>query len=408
MRRGVVKRIRRGLLLGVGSVVFTMLMLELLLRVFAPYYRQITQPDDLLGFSYIPNTNYTLVAREPGCNWGSSGTINSFGFLDNETTLETPPDTFRIMTIGDSFTEAYQFTQEEIWPALLEADLNALATDDGSTIEVINAARSGYGAALAYLYYRERGFEFNPDLVIWMFFYNDIVDDSREMRPQSQPYFFVEDGELVLDNSFRENPAYQNALSTQALRQNSLLVSFLRQGLDTAAQRQANIELASDIEADAAERLTRDDYEGGSDGFPYVGEGTRLLPVEYRALEITQRSILAFKEEVEANGGEFLMIVSTDPQNSNVDSVEAGRGDRTDSLTTIADDALVALAEDRDIPYLNMVPIAQDYVIETGNNLHGCEGSNWEGHYNLEGHRVVTDALVDYLLVNDLVPVANQ
>ncbi|PYQ23833.1 MAG: hypothetical protein DMF81_07510 [Acidobacteria bacterium] len=55
----------------------------------------------------------------------SEGHFNSHGFRDYERTWEKPPNTYRILVLGDSYVEAFQVPLERAFPALLEVRLNA-------------------------------------------------------------------------------------------------------------------------------------------------------------------------------------------------------------------------------------------------------------------------------------------
>lgn len=78
-----------------------------------------------------------------------------------------PKDTFRIMTLGDSFTFGYHVSTPENWPERLEDRLGASCTAE-KHYEVINLAAAGYDVRYIAQRYGIRGKKYNPDLIIWL------------------------------------------------------------------------------------------------------------------------------------------------------------------------------------------------------------------------------------------------
>lgn len=92
---------------------------------------------------------------------------------------EKPADTFRILFLGDSITFGWGVEDEEAYPAVVEKYLNqVLKKDKFVSVEIINAGFTDSNAPdTFYLYYKEIGAKFNPDLVVVDFHPpNDLVD----------------------------------------------------------------------------------------------------------------------------------------------------------------------------------------------------------------------------------------
>lgn len=106
--------------------------------------------------------------------------INSVGFHDFEFQEEKPENTFRIVILGDSFTEARQVSRDESFFNLLEKKLNE-NLNIGKKFEVYSFGHSGNGTFLNNLYLKKYALKYKPDLVIDMFFRNDVIDDSKEL-----------------------------------------------------------------------------------------------------------------------------------------------------------------------------------------------------------------------------------
>ena len=90
------------------------------------------------------------------------------------------PNTYRILTLGDSFTFGFGVEALEAYPKQLESLLNART---GSPVfEVINGGASGYATNQELVFLHEEGLAFEPDLVLIGFFgYNDFSDNQLPM-----------------------------------------------------------------------------------------------------------------------------------------------------------------------------------------------------------------------------------
>lgn len=129
--------------------------------------------DDLLPFS-LPK-NYSCLMRDYNGVFNIRAQFNSLGYRGKEFLLNKPPNTTRILVLGDSFTFGIGVSDEETYPYQLE---KILKEKGHSNTEVINA---GYADAFSpdsyYLYLKKRGLALKPDIVILGFFvYNDISD----------------------------------------------------------------------------------------------------------------------------------------------------------------------------------------------------------------------------------------
>lgn len=128
------------------------------------------QGDNVLNHSHVPGKTCPFVTRE----WNVIYGINSFGFRDGKRTLEKPANTFRILMLGDSFTEGWGVAQDKTFSALLENKLNSM---NSGRFEVINMGVASYSPLLEYVQLKNIGLEFKPDLVILNFDHTDFADD---------------------------------------------------------------------------------------------------------------------------------------------------------------------------------------------------------------------------------------
>jgi hypothetical protein len=163
-------------------VAFSLLLAALLLEVFlrVHFYHSLdfsmemwkyavamkrAVPDPKLSFVHEPNTDAFLM--------GHDVKINSQGLRDNEYALAKPPGVYRILVLGDSTTFGWGVSIDDTAAKILERELNAQHLPGYQHFEVINAGVGNYDTVQEVTYYKTRGRDFHPDMVILVFFIND-------------------------------------------------------------------------------------------------------------------------------------------------------------------------------------------------------------------------------------------
>lgn len=141
--------------------------------------------DRSLGWRNIPNWKSKT--------FGQPLTINSKGLRDREYPYEKPAGTRRILVLGDSYTWGYGVSDRDLYTEVLERDLN----QGGLGWEVLNAGVSGWGTDQEYLYFRDEGLKYSADVVVLMFFFNDLSEAiTSRMYGTAKPLFLNTDLEL--------------------------------------------------------------------------------------------------------------------------------------------------------------------------------------------------------------------
>lgn len=126
--------------------------------------------DPILDHSLVPNSDCRFKTKE----WDVDFKVNAQGLRDNNYSLQKPLDTFRILMLGDSFVEGFGVNIEDTYGKILEKSLNE---NSSKKIEVINAGVSGWSPLSEYLYLREYGMLYQPDLVVLNLNATDFFDD---------------------------------------------------------------------------------------------------------------------------------------------------------------------------------------------------------------------------------------
>ncbi len=104
---------------------------------------------------------------------------NSLGLRDHEYAAPKPAGVFRILMLGDSFTEGWTLPLVGVVAKRLE---QSLALRCPSQYEVINAGNASYSPILEYLLLKDIGPRLRPDLVLLSFDMTDVHDDFIRTR----------------------------------------------------------------------------------------------------------------------------------------------------------------------------------------------------------------------------------
>jgi lysophospholipase L1-like esterase len=199
------------LLLLAGSVAVSVLVLEAVFRIIAP--------------------------RSPhGTTYGKPIRINSDGFRDREFVIPKAPGTYRILTLGDSFTWGVGLDVDETIPKLLEAELNA--GSETRRFEVINAAIPGYNTLQEMRLLKNRGLKYDPDMVLLIYNLNDIDYKPEITREESREDLNarpVDPGTVMDTGTYDRRRGLRGMVL--AMERHSRLVSFVVPRLGTLLRR---------------------------------------------------------------------------------------------------------------------------------------------------------------------------
>lgn len=143
----------------------------------------ITFPQSKLRYFYEP---------KPGLDRDTEKAPLKATYTINKDTLHETRDyaikkanrTYRIITLGDSFTYGLYVDTKNNWTEVLETRLNRLKCGDYDNVEVINLGVHGYDTRYTVERYIKRGAKYAPDLVIWLFV--DLTRIDEELIPLSQ------------------------------------------------------------------------------------------------------------------------------------------------------------------------------------------------------------------------------
>jgi hypothetical protein len=158
------------------------------------------EPSRFVGWVHTPSVQgwaQRCLRGKP--EWQVYTHINSHGLRDREIPYERSGK-FRILALGDSFTEGLQVPVENTFTKRLE---QRLGTPD-MPVEVLNGGVSGYGTDNELLWYLQEGYKYRPDVVLLIFnTSNDVLENHNGLMRGTgfpypdKPYFDFESGRLV-------------------------------------------------------------------------------------------------------------------------------------------------------------------------------------------------------------------
>ena len=168
-------------LYSLGIVIFFVCTAEFVLRVFNP-----------LGSDYIYEARryFKIMSRDqrysyihtPGVEDQFQGVhvrINSEGFRGKDFSVQKPPDTYRIVLLGDSVVFSWGVAEEQSLAVQLEKILETELDNTDLKIEVLPIGVGSWNTRTQYEFMVERGINYQPDLLVWIIVANDLEPKSR-------------------------------------------------------------------------------------------------------------------------------------------------------------------------------------------------------------------------------------
>ena len=131
---------------------------------------------------FEPKPNELINDHPAWLGYNVSYSINADSLNErSEYSIQRSPNTYRIVTLGDSFTYGLLVNTYENYSERLEDMLNADTCDSAGLYEVINLGVPAYDVGYAAERYELRGRKYDPDLLIWFMnpFTMDIDADRK-------------------------------------------------------------------------------------------------------------------------------------------------------------------------------------------------------------------------------------
>ena len=294
--------LRRGLVVAV-SVGVALLPFELFARVYA------APPEYVAGMRFDARLGNLT---SPGLRLATSDERGPYEYRTNARGFrgdELPPTDAdgaveRLLFVGDSFVNAWGVRGEETMSARVASG----RSEPGREVRAFNICSNDIGTGQELLLWREHGRDLEPELVVLVMFPgNDVANNAIELAGRSEwsPSDYVRPY-LVADPAGEWEARYAHPWRA-LLRRNLTSFAWLEHRLVSWGQRRSVDWLAPFAEATPP----RERVEAGHAPFEYAElfcthEEDRDWD---RAWETTERLIESFRDEVEATGSRFLLVV---------------------------------------------------------------------------------------------------
>jgi len=356
-------------------LIFTLLIcffiLELGVRLLVPESKRTFQFNNVLGPMRIPDINF----KEKTDDFGLlTHHTNSLGFVDSEHEMEKQENVYRILFLGDSFTEAVQVPLDKTFFKALEERLNALNTD--KRFEVISMGVSSYSTDHEYLVLKEFGLKYKPDLVILIFFAgNDVFYNSVTLSNEpSKPYFDFKNGKL--EQIRYPQPVVHNRL-----------VSFIINNFQSPRFFYKKIILFKNKIAGVINNSEEGDPLDQFDLYsPVYGSNW------FKAWDITGALIEEIDKTSRNNGANFILVylpnyIEVKPELWDGDSEWVS--EKPSQITK-------EICSTVGINCLDLLPAFKEYTLASGKDL-------YKDHLNSSGHQLAAELIYNFLIENKII-----
>jgi len=397
------RKIRTFWLLTILSVTLIVISLfEIGLRVYhltRHRHRYIWIPDRYLGYIHTTNNQFTHHYTEEK-KLSVAHQTNSLGLIGEEVSIEKADDTYRIIILGDSYTEAFQVPKEKnfcgLLEKLLEQDLNSQLKD----VEVLNAGVSGYSPIKYYLAYQRELAKLNPDLVMVQLFANDVFEDNVA---KAKSIIDEEGLPVQINRYFKANINHQNRFNTEGLEGYSKSYSFVKFLVNRS--RIAEYLFVKIINRGKSssyhQKMIRKDEFGTGNQF-FIIDPTHHLnkDEEFRrqTWNLTQNYLLSLKSLVESHNAKFYLFYI--PLETQIKLDHYGQHTMLYSqkyVGTFFNKILNKFSQMYNISYLDLLPT---FEREKSKKLY----LNRDGHLTPTGHATTARALYDDLKDKNILP----
>ena len=216
----VSRKHREHLILVLVSILITLLLLELGVRILLPrpigmrkWYDMRKSEVDGLGYEPVPNSSFILVYDQDPYGTLPKDLqmvhkINSMGMRGPEWPPLQDDGAIRVLVIGDSFAFGEGVAYENIFPTLIEERLQERSPSD-VRYRVLNAAVSGYGTSQELVQLERLIPIVQPRTVLVAYVLNDpIMDDGSPM---------IGDDDLIHQNEKLKGGIFQSLKSSSVL-----------------------------------------------------------------------------------------------------------------------------------------------------------------------------------------------
>lgn len=323
---------------------------------------------------------------------------NSWGLRGKELKKEKNPNTYRILLLGDSMTFGWGVEDNQTYSYFLEQEFKDYAELQriDKEIEVINAGfTDGITLDSFYVFLKETGIEFDPDLIILNLFpYNDLTDllemSWEETDEKGYPVKIISTKEKVEDGYLVKRQKTNWKFEVPYLRNSHLamlIFNALEKGAPQTVQKIRNIlDVVEDQEGPLIEEHLRCLYALGS-----KSESKNCFPSFLKSFDKAKFLILGFKEFSREKDKKFLITIMPTPDQAF--SLAKKKREKKTILTPQPQAYFKDFFKEEEIIFLDLLPTLSTKESENFFYLR-------DGHLNKQGNQEVAGAIFDFLEQN--------
>ncbi|MBN2208701.1 MAG: SGNH/GDSL hydrolase family protein [Candidatus Coatesbacteria bacterium] len=408
------KRALANLALFVGALALSLALVEVVLHLMHPDRELVSEDcfcehDPMLGWRKIAGRKGWISHSE----FGVFEEINSKGIRGPEYSYEKPANEFRILALGDSFSEGYTVSFDKLFSERLKGNLNRRG--DGRDYQVINTGTRAYSTDQELLFFELEGRKYSPDLVVLMFCENDLWYNTQprylatignDNRRYDKPVFRFEDGVLHLENVPVPQPDMPRMFSgVRRIRLISWLASksFICDFLVGLLER-ASFLSPGHQELGTAENRDDRDVQAQMGRFCIL-MGMPRTPEVQPAWDVTEALLCRLRDDVERSAGKLIVFYVPTRE-----SICGTSGDEAKPLEAATDAGwdiekvakdLASVCERQSIPLISPTEEFRTKAAELkerGARLYNV----LDAHWTEKGHELAGQILSEYIQANIL------
>ncbi len=399
-RKPLILRILQSSGLVISSILFSLILLEAILRISDIGNDHFYRFDPVLGVRFIPSKQGVI----RGECFRSEVTINSKGWRDIEHSVNKAEGKFRIMVLGDSFMAGLQVNDDETFSRHLEGFFRE--SDSLPEVDVMNLGVPSFGTDQEYLAFNEYGRKYKPDMVLLAFYpQNDVANNYRVIERRNsvypKPFFDIEDGRLVKLPFHDETPGWIKL--ARRISEPFRSYPFIRDrlmGIPAIHNLLFKVGIVGVVPKEEVVNPPVMDTNYPSRWMRQVKVYDRQLSDDWKhAWAITKELILKVRHEVELTGAEFVLVeiatpISALPEKS-FEKYFKGAGIENLDINKPTN-ILSAFSEHNGVNFISLTPVFRN-VISGDTNLFSEYYLSCDGHWRSLGHRLAAEAVFSHI-----------
>lgn len=348
-------------------------------------------PDEYLGVAHAPNSKFVY---ESAFNHEFSITrkTNSLGLVGEQISTKKQGNTFRILILGDSFTEGLHVREGTNFCEQLQFLLNKNIFCKTKAFQVINAGVSGGSPISEFIFFKRELVKLSPDIVILQMFTNDIFEDNKAAAMS----VLDNTGLPIKINKFFTN---ENKLNTQTFNQDSQLQELIYKIKKSIFNNSAFFQCVTRsqkkfLKKSPSNKKMNAMPEFNDDNQFFIIQDDNLLFKDKnfrdKALGRTEKYILAIRDLAIKNNAKFFIFLIPPEKQLSLEHYSEHTSYFRTRPSFYLNEELKEFSNNEQIEYLDLLPIFEK-------NKNKGLYYNMDGHIKENGHTIVAEALFDFI-----------